>query len=79
MLLYLVKHSCPDLDNATRELSKANDDANSVAYKEILYVINCVINMKKPGIKIKPTSNSNKPWEFVCFSNSDYAGDLVSR
>ena len=31
MLLYLVKYSCPDFANATRELSKANDGANHVA------------------------------------------------
>ena len=23
--------------------------------------------------------NSNEPWEIVCFSNSNYEGDLVSR
>ena len=31
------------------------------------------------GLKIEPTGNSNEPWEIVCFGNSDYAGDLVSR
>ena len=31
MLLYLVKHSCPDLANVTRELSKANNGANPAA------------------------------------------------
>ena len=31
MLLYLVKHLCPNLANATKELSKANDDANPAA------------------------------------------------
>ena len=36
MLLYLVKHSYPNLANATRELSKANDVANPAAYKELL-------------------------------------------
>ena len=31
MLLYLVKHSRPNLANATRELSKANNGANPAA------------------------------------------------
>ena len=31
MLLYLVKHSCLDLANMTRELSKGNDGAKSAA------------------------------------------------
>ena len=58
MLLYLVKHSCPNLANATRELPKANDGANPVAYKELLRVIKYVIDMKNLGLKIKPTRNS---------------------
>ena len=79
MLLYLVKYSCPDLANATRELSKANDSVNPVAYRELLYVIKYVIDTKNLWLKIKPTGNFDKPWEIVCFSNSDYAGDPVSR
>ena len=35
--------------------------------------------MENLRLKIKPMGNSKKPWEIVCFSNSDYAGDLVSR
>ena len=35
MLLYLVKHSHPDIANAVRELSKVLDGANMAAYKEI--------------------------------------------
>ena len=74
-----MKHSHPNLANITRELSKANDGANPVAYKELLCVIKYVIDTKNPGLKIEPTGNSNKPCDIVCFSNSDYAGDLVSR
>ena len=79
MLLYLVKHSCPDLANATRELSKANNGANPAAYKELLGVMRYVLNTKNLGLKIEPIRNSHKPWEIICFSNSDYVGDLVSR
>ena len=79
MLLYLVKHSCPDLANMTRELSKANDGANPVAYKEVLCVIRYVLDTKNIGLIIEPMRNSNEPWEIICFSNSDYVGDLVSR
>ena len=35
MLLYLVKHSGPNLANATRALSKANDMTNPAAYKKL--------------------------------------------
>ena len=79
MLLYLVKHSCPNLVNATRELSKVNDGANPAAYKEFLLVVKYVLDTEMLGLKIEPMGNSNKPWEIVCFSNSNYAGDPVSR
>ena len=36
MLLYLVEHSCPNHANATRELSKANDGANSAAMRSVI-------------------------------------------
>ena len=77
--MYLVKHSHPDLANTTRELSKANDGTNPAAYKELLRVIKYVINTKNHRLKIKPKGNSKEPWEIVCFSDSDYAGDPVSR
>ena len=35
MLLYLVKHSHPDIANTVRELSKVLDGANMAAYKEM--------------------------------------------
>ena len=79
MLPYLVKHLRPYLANVTRELSKANDAVNPAAYKELLRVIKYVIDMKNLGLKIEPTGNSNEPWEIVSFSNSDYAGDPMSR
>ena len=79
MLLYLVKHLRPHLAKATRELSKANDGTNPAAYKELLHVIKYVLGTKNIGLKIKPTGNSDKPWEIVWFSDSDYAGDPVSR
>ena len=69
----------PDLVNTTRELSKANDGANSGAYKELLHVIKCDLDMKNLGLKIEPIGTSNKPWEIICFSNSHYVGDAVSR
>ena len=61
MLLYLVKHLCCNVANATREQSKANNGVNPAPYKELLCVIKYVINMKNLGLKIKPTGNSNEP------------------
>ena len=79
MLLYMVKHLHPNLANVTRELSKANDDANPAAYKELLCVIRFVLDTKNLVLKIEPMQNSNKLWEIVCFGDNDYAGDPVSK
>ena len=35
MLLFLMKHSHPDISNSVRELSKVHDGANMAAYKEM--------------------------------------------
>ena len=59
--------------------SAANNGANPKAYKELLPVIRYVLDMKNLGLKIESTGNSNKPWEIICFSNSEYSGDPVSR
>ena len=52
---------------------------NPAAYKELLCIIRYVLDMKNLGLKIEPTGNSKVPWEIVCFSDSDYVGDLVNR
>ena len=72
MLLYLVKNSCLNLAKTTRELSKANNGANHAAYKELLHVTKNVLDMKNLGLKVEPTGNYNKPWEMICFSDSDH-------
>ena len=46
MLLSIVKHSRPDIANATRELSKANDGANPAAFWELLSVIGFYLTPK---------------------------------
>ena len=46
MLLYLVKHSRPDIANPVRELSKALDMPNEAAFKEMKRVLKYVIDMK---------------------------------
>ena len=59
LLLYPVKHLHPNFANVTRKLSKAINNANSVAYKELLCVVSYVLDTKTLGLKIKPTRNSN--------------------
>ena len=81
MLLYLVKHSRPDIANAVRELSKAMDGANEGAWKELLRVIKYVLSTRDFGLNVKPTfpNDGSGKWAVRVFSDSDWAGDRVSR
>ena len=78
MLLYLIKHSRPDLCNAVRELSKCLDGASQAAYKEMLRVIKYVLDSKSKGLKIEPTLEE-LVWKIILFSDSDWAGDKDNR
>ena len=54
MLLYLVKHSRPDIANPVRELSRTLDGANQAQYKEMLRVIRFVLDTKDYGLRLSP-------------------------
>mmetsp|Transcript_23925 Transcript_23925/g.36370 ORF Transcript_23925/g.36370 Transcript_23925/m.36370 type:complete len:136 (+) Transcript_23925:1421-1828(+) len=55
MLLYLVKHSRPDISNPVRELSKAITKASSTQYSEMLRIMKYVDQTKNFGLKMKVT------------------------
>lgn len=77
MLLYLIKHSRPDLANAIRELTKVLDGATQAHYKAMLRVIKYVIDTEFHGLKIQP--HGNQPVEIVAYSDSEYGGDRDTR
>ena len=77
MLLYLVKHSRPDIANAVRELSKVADGATEAHWKALLRVIKYVLSTENYGLKIKPTLKENFYMEGI--SDSEYAGDKDTR
>ena len=80
MLLYLVKHSRPDIANAVRELSKALDGTSPAAYKELMRVLKFVMDTKQLSLKIEPKIGTDtSDWNIVAFSDSDYAGDSETR
>ncbi len=79
MLLYLVKHSRPDIANAVCECTKVLDGVTMYAYCEMLHIIKYVHDTKDYGLRIDPTYKKNKPWDLVCYSDSDYAGDSDTR
>ena len=77
MLLYLVKHSRPDIANAVRELSKVMDGATNASKKELFRVIKYVIDTENLGLKIEPIMDG--VWKLVAYSDSDWAGDKDNR
>ena len=79
MLLFLVKHSRPDIANCTRELSKVLDRASEGAYKELMRSIKFVIDTKNYRLRIEPKGEFNGEWELRMYTDSDYAGDKSTR
>lgn len=80
MLLYLVKHTRPDIANAVRESSKALGSPSPVAYKGMLRLIKFALDTRDLAIRVRPTPFGDKMlWEIIAFSDSDYATDKETR
>ena len=76
MLLYLVKHSRPDLANATRELSKMMKQASLYNYKELCWLIKYATDTSERKLLLNPTSNENKHvWTMRGICDSSFTGD----
>ena len=60
MLLYLVKHSRPDIANAVRELSKVANVATPSHWKAMIRLIKFVIDTEDYCLKIKPKTNQQE-------------------
>ena len=79
-LLYLVKHTRPDIANAVRELSKMLDCTNPNAMKEMFRVIKYVLDTENYGLKMAPKSKGKgKMFDIETFCDSDFAGDKETR
>jgi hypothetical protein len=78
MLLYLVKHSRPDIANSVRELSKVADDLTSAHWKAMTRLMKYVVNTESLGLKLKPRKLKDM---FILegISDSEYAGDTDTR
>jgi hypothetical protein len=80
MLMYLIKHSRPDIMNACRELTKVLGNCTVAAYKEMLRCAKFVCDTKTKGLKVSPTiENKDGPWKLEVFSDSDWAGNPDDR
>jgi hypothetical protein len=60
---------------AARELSNCKDDANFVAYNEIILVIKFVMDTKTFCLKMKPKL-VDENWDLVVYSSSNWSGDV---
>ena len=78
MLLYLIKHSRPDIANSVRELSKVMDKPTIAGYKEMKRVIKYVLDTGDKGLLIHPKEVEGE-WILQIYSDSDYAGDQETR
>ena len=77
-LLYLTKHSRPDICNPTRELSKTMDAPAPVHLKEMYKVTRYVLSTKEHGLKFELRKDIKK-WALKALSDSDFASDKETR
>lgn len=78
MLLYLVKLSRPDINNAVRELSKVADGATLANWNSLTRTIKYVIDTENISLKIKPVLSNDK-FTLRGISDSEFAGDTDTR
>ena len=71
-LLYLTKHSRPDITNPVRELSKSMDGASMAHVTEMYRVIAFVLETKTLGLRMVPIFK-NGIWKLEALSDSDFA------
>jgi hypothetical protein len=76
-LLYLVKLSRPDLNNAVRELSKIMDGATPGQVKELKRLLIFVSKTREKGLKMELSRENS--WEIEAYSDSDFGGDKDGR
>ena len=77
-LLYLTKHSRPDIYNPVRKLSKTMDAPAPAPLKELYKVKRHVLPTKGYGLKFELRKDIMK-WALKALSNSDFASDKETR
>ena len=77
-LLYLTKHSRPDITNPVRELSKSMDGASMAQVTEMYRVINFVLETKTFELRMVPIFNDGI-WKLEALCDSDLANEKDTR
>lgn len=77
-LLYLLKHSRPDLSNSVRELTKVMDGANAAHQKMLYRTIKYVQQTKNRKLMLLPWKNGLH-WDLKAYTDSNYARDADTQ
>ena len=77
--MYICKHSCPDLTNNFRDLSRCMKMADSENYKSLLRTIKYVLDTSDIGLRIGPIDGDIDEFKLECFSDSDWGGNSDDR
>ena len=77
-LLYLTKHSRPDITNAVRELLKSMDGASKLQLQELRRVTKFLLDTKHLGLHIVPTID-DEIWQLEALSDRDFANNKETR
>jgi hypothetical protein len=78
MLLYLIKHSRPEISNPVRELTKVVDGATHGHWKAMQRTIKYVLDTENYALKIKP-NKKNGVFTLGGVSDSEFGGDKDTR
>ena len=78
MLLYLVKHSRPDIANAVRELTKVLGTATIGHHKAMLRTIKYVLETENWGLRLKPETKGGM-FALRGLCDSEHCGDRETR
>ena len=77
-MLYLTKHSSPDITNPVRELCKSTDGASMANGTEMCRVITFVLQMKTLGLTMVSIFKDGI-WKLEALSDGDFANDKDTR
>jgi hypothetical protein len=73
MLLYLVKHSRPDISNAVRELTKVLDGATNDHWKSLICTIKFVLDTIIYALRLSPFTRNGSLFLFLDgYSDSEF-------
>ena len=65
MLLWLSKHSRPDIANAVREASKVMDSGTKVHYQYLLRLIKYTVETGHQKLRLKVNSDCEEKWKLI--------------